>query len=67
MERKIEKITMYKNRPNGTTASFTVEVCEDPSRYQGQRAYIPGGSQYWEIDQLEKAIAGSERVERIIL
>lgn len=64
MEKKLERITMYKKRPDGTMASFTVEVCEDPKQYQGKRAYIPGDTRYWEMDQLDKAIAGSERVER---
>lgn len=62
MEKKIEKIIMHKGGKQ-----MTVEVCEEPDRYQGRRAYIPGDTRYWDMDQLDKAIAGCDSVERIAL
>jgi len=62
MERKIERITMHKGE-----RSLVVEVCEDKERYEGQRVYISGSSNYYELDKLPAALAGCDRVERVIL
>ena len=62
MEKKLEKVTMHKG---GRT--MVIEIVEDKSRYEGKRAYIPGDSRYWDMDQLDTAVAGCDLVERVIL
>ena len=60
MENKKEIITLHKQ---GRT--MIIEVVEDPSRYVGQRAYISGSSQYYEMDKLATAIAACDSIERV--
>jgi len=61
METIIETVTVTTQ--NDKTAVF--QIIEDSSRFEGRRAYVKGGTQYYEMPVFEAGLLKAKQVSRV--